>query len=534
MPRNNAKQAEGEKLNMERKGEKIQSLRGMRDVLPEEAHLWNHVLKIIESVATDFRFERIVTPALEPTALFTRSVGHTVDHVEQELYSFRDRSDEGVTLRPEFTASLARAYLEHGMHNRPQPVRLWDVGPVFRQDSSQARRFRQFWQFDFEIIGDPHPVIDATLINAAATLYREIGLPVEVLVNSLGDANCRIAYTEAVQQYARGRGEEFCADCLRSAATDPLRMLGCMVPGCKAALAGAPQIVDWLCEGCRLHFIQVLEFLDELDIPYSLETRLTCGHGSNTRTAFEVIAPTPGVSPAESHGSPLALGGGGRYDNLIGEMGGRSIPAVGFAGGIERIVRELGERRVKPASTVRYDVFIAQLGADARKRALVFFQRLREQGLRVAESFCKDGLSAQLETAARLGCRITLILGQKELVDHTIIIRDMESGIQEIVDFDKIEDQLKKRIAVAAIPLHPPPLSSKEATERRIDLKKEEYIIRESITDIEETENSIEDASPAPLEETDTESAEDYEGGHEKSADYILKWPSEEYEEDQG
>ncbi|MEW6610879.1 MAG: histidine--tRNA ligase [Patescibacteria group bacterium] len=505
---------------------KLQSIRGMRDILPEEYPLWNSVVQAVERVAQDFRYERIVVPLVEATTLFSRSVGAATDIVEKEMYTFNDRGGDNITLRPEFTASLARAFIEHGMHTRPQPVRLWDMGPAFRYDRPQAGRYRQFWQYDFEVLGDGHPIIDAQLIATVVELFQSLSVPVTIAINSIGEENCRSAYTKALVEHLSSHRAMLCADCGRRLETNPLRALDCKEPKCQLVLAEAPQIVDWLCASCREHFVKVLEYLDELEAPYCLEPRLVRGLDYYTRTTFEVMVKAPGSFPSgpEGEGLSLALGGGGRYDNLIAELGGRPTPAVGFAGGMERLILAMQRCEfVAPPKSVP-QLFLAQLGNEARKKMLGLSFQVRRAGYTVADQFSKDGLSQQLEVAARLGCRYTLILGQKELLDGTIIIRDMENGIQEIVDFTKIMQEIEKRFSredpqSTKIPIIFP--STNEV--RKPDLKREEYLLKESFEKGEGEDIMVETES-VNIDEATEEIVDGVEMDEEEIYGSGLKW----------
>ncbi|OGL88453.1 histidine--tRNA ligase [Candidatus Uhrbacteria bacterium RIFCSPLOWO2_02_FULL_49_11] len=507
------------------KDAKVQTIRGMRDVLPEEYPLWSSVFQAVERVAQDFRYERILVPLVEATGLFSRSVGTETDIVEKEMYTFNDRGGENITLRPEFTASIARAYIEHGMHARPQPVRLWDMGPAFRYDRPQAGRHRQFWQYDFEVLGDGHPIIDAQLIAALTTLYNTLSVPVTIAINSIGEKACRPAYIKALVDYLSSHRSSLCEDCGRRMETNPLRALDCKEPECQRVLAQAPQIVDWLCENCREHFVKVLEYLDELEAPYYLEPRLVRGLDYYTRTTFEVMAKVadPSGIETEGEGIALAIGGGGRYDTLVAELGGRATPAVGFAGGVERLILAMQRSGFSAPPRPSPQLFLAQLGNEARKKTLSLSLHLRRAGYTVADQFSKDGLSQQLEVAARLGCRYTLILGQKELLDCTIIIRDMESGIQEIVDYAKVIQEIEKRFSrkdlLAKKVSLPPPLNNDM---RKPDLKREEYLLKESFEKAEGEEIVVESESMS-IEEI-TEEIEGVETDGEEKYGSGLKW----------
>ncbi|MBI4090257.1 MAG: histidine--tRNA ligase [Candidatus Kerfeldbacteria bacterium] len=424
-----------------------QQLRGMKDILPADQPYWDAVRQAVERLAVGAGFARIETPVLEAASLFNRTVGQETDIVEKEMYTFLDRGGDKVALRPENTAGVARAYLEHGMVSWPQPVKLWYLGSFFRHDRPQAGRYRQFWQFGFEVLGDGHPVIDAMLIYLAVTVYRSFQVPVEIQINSLGDKNCRPAYLRLLGEYFRTRKNSLCEDCKRRLQKNPLRILDCKVPDCHTVSQDAPQIVDHLCQACKDHFVHVLEYLGELEIPYNLNPRVVRGLDYYTRTVWQVVE-----EGALETGGQSDLGGGGRYDDLLEQLGNRQVPAAGFASGVERLIIKMRERQFAP-KVESPDVFLAQLGEPARKKCLKLYDVLRSIELKVVEAFSKDGLKPQLEVANRLGVKYALIVGQKEIMDDTILIRDMENGIQEVVDFKKVVPEIQKRLArVAAAP----------------------------------------------------------------------------------
>ncbi len=422
----------------------FQTLRGMKDILPAEQKYWNFIYDKVKKLALDYGFERIDTPILESVNLFTRSVGKQTDIVEKEMFDFKDRGGENICLRPEATASIARAYMQHGMVNLPQPVKLFNTGKMFRYDRPQSGRLRQFNQFGFEVIGDENPIIDARLILMAFNFYKEIGLDVSMQVNSIGCRTCREEYVKELVSYYKSRKNSACNDCKRRLLKNPLRLLDCKEPKCVEIRAEAPQLMDWLCEGCKNHFIKVLEYLDELEIPYNLNPYLVRGLDYYNRTAFEVWM------AEDDDSSQNALGGGGRYDYLIESLGGRETPAVGFACGIERTILKIKENYYEGQIPKKRapDVFLAQLGEQAKRKCLVLFEDLLKAGIRVVENLSKDGLRPQLEMSNKLGVKYTLILGQKEVVDDTILIRDMEGGIQEVVDFKKVIPELKKKMGI--------------------------------------------------------------------------------------
>ncbi|MEK9151827.1 MAG: histidine--tRNA ligase, partial [Patescibacteria group bacterium] len=399
-----------------------QPLRGMKDILPSEQKYWLHVRNTAEPLATAYGYDRIDTPTLEETALFARSIGKQTDIVEKEMFTFVDTGGESMTLRPEATASIVRSYINHGMFNQPQPVKLFYWGPMFRHERPQSGRFREFHQFGFEVLGDKHPVLDAEIILIAHLFFKELGVKTTVQINSLGCPTCRPAYLAELTNYYRAKRSQLCENCKRRLQKNPLRLLDCKEAGCVALKEGAPQIVDSLCEECKNHFMRVLEYLDEIQVPYVLNPQLVRGLDYYTKTVFEIW-------PAEeTESSQAALGGGGRYDGLSEVLGGRPTPACGFAIGVERAILQLKARGIEPPVRNKPDIFMAQLGDVARRKVVPLFEELRKSGANVASSFSKDSLKSQLEIANRLGARYTLIIGQKEVLDGTVLIRDMEAG----------------------------------------------------------------------------------------------------------
>lgn len=417
-----------------------QSLRGMRDIVPSEQDAWERLREVCQRAARDYGFQRIDMPILEPTALFERGVGKATDIVEKEMYSFQDRGGDWMTLRPEGTASAVRAYIEHGFLNLPQPIKMYYEGPMYRYQRPQYGRQREFHQWGFEAIGDSHPVLDAELMLMAMNVYADLGLSVTLQLNSIGDEACRPGYEKALTAYYRQHKEKLCEVCRDRLSRSVLRLLDCKEDGCRALKADAPQFVDHLCEGCKEHLMKIFDYLDDLDIPYVLNSQLVRGLDYYTRTVFEVWA-------AEDETGRTSLCGGGRYDKLVETLGGRPTPACGLSIGMETTVIKMREANVVIPKPQAPDVYIAQLGDPAKRKALKLFEELRKSGVRVAASFSKDGLKSQMEQAANQGVRFTLIIGQKEIVDNTIIIRDMEAGIQEIFDFKKAIPEMHKKIA---------------------------------------------------------------------------------------
>lgn len=428
------------------KGKRVKTfsrLRGMRDVLFDEYKYWDVVYKKASDLARVYGFKRIDTPVLEKLELYERSSGKTSDIVTKEMYSFVDKNAEKVALRPEGTPGLVRAYIEHGLFNLPQPVKMFWIGPAFRHDKPQAGRYRQFTQFDMEMFGEAGPVADAQLILVAYNFFRELQVDVQVQINSIGCKDCRKGYLDKLTKYYKdkSRHSKLCLDCKKRLTKNPLRLLDCKEEKCVAMRAEAPQIVDSLCEPCRDHFVKVLEYLDELGVNYNLEPFLVRGLDYYNRTVFEIT-----TTEEDNESRQSSLGGGGRYDELVEYMGGRPTPACGFGIGIERTIMKIKEKNIAVKEDAEVDLFIAQLGELPRRRAMVLFEELRRAGFKVGQLFSKDSLKVQLEEANRLNVKYSLILGQKELSDGTILIRDMESGVQEIIDLNKVRTEMGKRL----------------------------------------------------------------------------------------
>lgn len=422
-----------------------QTPRGMKDILPSEAKYWRAVRTAGERLAAAYGFEWIETPIVEETALFVRGVGKQTDIVEKEMFSFIDQGGDEMTLRPEATAAIARAYINHGMLNMPQPVKLFYHGTMFRHERPQAGRYRQFHQFGFETIGEQKPVVDAELIICAHRFFVDLGLQVKVEVNSIGTVNDREQYREKLVAYYRQHRSVLCENCKVRLTKNPLRVLDCKESGCEPLKQGAPQIVDVLSEDSKNHFMKVLEYLEDAEVPFELNPYLVRGLDYYSHTVFEVIF------PARDGVTKSAAAAGGRYDGLIELLGGRPTPGAGFAIGLERTILEMKERQIIPLDDSKPVVFLAQLGEPAKRKAFRVFDDLRRAGIPAAVAFSKDALKAQMEVANRLGVRYTLLIGQKEVLDGTIIIRDMEAGIQEMVDANKVTSEIAKKLVTAPL-----------------------------------------------------------------------------------
>ncbi|MFZ6015817.1 MAG: histidine--tRNA ligase [Patescibacteria group bacterium] len=424
----------------------INLIRGMRDLLPSDWPYWRMAFENAQKVCDSYGFGRIETPVVEETALFVRGVGKQTDIVEKEMYSFETSGGDNVCLRPENTAAICRSYIQHGMLNLPQPVKLWYWGPMFRHDRPQAGRYRQFWQFGAEMIGEEDAVVDAQLALIAWRFLKDLGLDTVVRINSIGTPESRLNYRNALVAYFRPKRNRLNEDDKKRLLKNPLRLLDSKDPEVMEMKVEAPQIVDWLDEPSKNHFMQVLEYLDEVGVPYQLDPFLVRGLDYYTKTVFELYDAND-----EGEQEPIALGGGGRYDGLMEILGGRPTPAAGFAIGLDRVVSRLKAREDIRIPEEKVDVFVAQLGESGRKRALALFEELRKAGIKVAEAFAKNSIKAQMDLANKLNAKYTIIIGQKEVLDETAIIRDMDAGTQEIIDAKKIVQVLEKKLTQKSV-----------------------------------------------------------------------------------
>ena len=400
-----------------------QAPRGTQDVLPEDEKYWRYVENTASRLAEQFGYGQIRTPTFEETGLFVRGVGESTDIVSKEMYTFEDKGGDSLTLRPEATAPILRAYLEHGFASRPQPVKLYYLGSMFRYDRPQAGRYREFHQFDIEVLGEADATVDAEVILVAWRFFEALGLrDLTVQLNSIGDRNCRPAYLEALKAHFDQRKEQLCPDCQRRLDTNPLRLLDCKNDQCQAGIEAAPRSRDYLCEDCRAHFEALQEMLSALDLPVVLNSRLVRGLDYYTRTVFEIFPP--------SVGAQSALGGGGRYDGLMEQLGGKPTPGIGFAVGIERIILNLKEQGIEVPATGKPLVFVAHMGNAARAAALKLADEVRRQGVPSTVGLGAKSLKSQLKQANNLGARFAFILGEDEIANGTVTIRDLEESQQ--------------------------------------------------------------------------------------------------------
>ncbi len=419
----------------------FQAIRGMKDILAKDWLYYDWILSNAKKIFGRYNFQRIETPILEKAELFTKGVGKKTDIVNKEMYVLKTKENkELLALRPEGTASVVRAYIEKGMFNLPQPVKLYYFGPFFRHEKPQAGRYRQFYQLGAEMIGDGSYAADAEIIITSRIFLENLGFKKKDIclsLNSIGCSNCRPAYIKELKKYYRKYSKQICADCRRRIKENPLRVLDCKSEKCSLIKNGAPTALDYLCPECRDHFKSLLELLDYLNIPYILDKTLVRGLDYYTRTVFEFSI--------GDESNKIALAGGGRYDKLVEILGGTYKPAVGVAFGVERLVKELiekGKNLIEPKPSV----YLVQIGDQARRESFKLLEQFRKENIFFGESLGKESIKAQLSAANKLGVNYVLILGQQEVLDGMIILKDMNSGIQELIPLEKIINEVKKRL----------------------------------------------------------------------------------------
>lgn len=403
----------------------ITAIKGFNDILPDESGRWQHIEQAARRVFELNGFSEIRVPVMEKTELFCRSIGDATDIVEKEMYTFVDKGENSVTLRPEGTAGVMRAFIEHKLYAHDPVAKLYYLGAMFRYERPQKGRYRQFHQIGAEITGVHDPLADAQVLNMLSAFFREIGLDEPQLqINSLGCPECRPAYRTALLSFLDGRLDKLCEDCRRRYTTNPLRTLDCKVPGCIEATAGAPSMLDHLCGGCSDHFGSVQSYLDLTGTPFTINPRMVRGLDYYTRTTFEMVT---GLL-----GSQSAVAAGGRYDGLISQLGGPSIPGIGFAMGVERVALLLGERDFSRQP----DLFIATLGAGERAYAFRLMSDLLQLGVRVEMDYEGKSLKSQMRRADKLGARYSVVIGENEVAAGTATFKRMADGEQTKVAID--------------------------------------------------------------------------------------------------
>ncbi|MFQ5881458.1 MAG: histidine--tRNA ligase [Candidatus Methylomirabilales bacterium] len=410
----------------------IKGVRGAPDILPTEVSRWQRVEAEARRILENYGYQEIRTPIFERVELFVRGIGEGTDIVEKQMYTFQDKGQESLTLRPEGTAPVIRAYLEHRLLSRGTPCKLYYIGPMFRHERPQAGRFRQFHQIGAEAIGIENPLLDAEVLAMLCHLLETLGVGGWKLhLNSIGCEACRPVFRERFAFYMRGKRGRLCPDCLVRLERNPLRILDCKVAECRSLTADAPNSTESLCQSCEVHFRRLQELLQILKIDYALDKHLVRGLDYYTRTTFEFVNPALGAQNA--------IAGGGRYDRLVAEMGGAPTPGIGFAIGMERLLTSLPQER---QGEVWAGVFVATLGEEAFQSGLPIVQELRRKGLRAFLDMEGRSLKSQMRLAHKERYRYTLILGEEELKAGVATVRDMTQGSQEQVPLRKVVDRL--------------------------------------------------------------------------------------------
>ncbi len=394
---------------------KIKALKGFKDIVPGEVELWQYLERVAREVFDRFHFREIRLPILEETELFARSIGEATDIVEKEMYTFVDKK---ITMRPEATASLLRAYIEHGLYVQKPVQRLFTIGPMFRHERPQKGRLRQFHQMDIEVLGTDNPLVDTELMAMAAMLFEELGINVSLELNSLGCPECRPGYRAKLLAYIEERHDALCGDCKRRSTTNPLRVLDCKVPSCREQILDAPSLLDHLCGPCKDHFDQVQEGLRQLGVAYRLNKFMVRGLDYYCRTTFEFIT--------SDLGAQAAVAAGGRYDGLIETLGGpKNSPGIGFAMGMERLVLLLQQQEKSSVEEEKVDLFVAGIGAQASRSGFGLVHELRARKFSVAMDYEGRSLKSQMKQANKAGARFVLIIGDDELASGKGILRNM-------------------------------------------------------------------------------------------------------------
>ncbi|MDL2270089.1 histidine--tRNA ligase [Desulfosarcina sp. OttesenSCG-928-A07] len=407
----------------------IQLVKGFKDILPGESELWQYIERTAISLFEDFGFREIRIPIMEKTELFARGIGEVTDIVEKEMYTFSDRGGDMLTLRPEATASICRSYIQHKMAAQDPVRKFYTIGPMFRRERPQKGRYRQFYQIDAEVLGIAGPHADSELILLAHTLFQRLAVTDTVCrLNSLGCPVCRPKFKAALSALLDSAASSLCPDCLRRKDKNPLRVLDCKAAGCRAAMEDAPMIIDFLCDECRCHFEAVTDTLSQLNVPFEIDKHLVRGLDYYTRTAFEI--------QTHALGAQSAVAGGGRYDGLVEVLGGPPTPAIGFAVGFDRLAEIVGATTVIPARPV--DLFIAALGDTARRLAFEWSMTLKLAGITTEMIVDDKSLKAQMKQANRLGANQVLIMGEAELADGTVVLRDMATKAQRDIPVEAV------------------------------------------------------------------------------------------------
>ena len=423
-----------------------QAPRGTRDVLPDESYLWQLIEKTQREVCALHGIREVRTPVFEHTELFQRSVGDTTDVVQKEMYTFKDRGDRSITLKPEGTAGTVRAFIESSLYAQPLPQKMCYINcPVFRYEAPQSGRLREHHQFGIEIFGAPDASCDAELISLALDVIGRMGVKNLMLrINSIGCPECRETYKKRLIEFLNERKGDLCKDCLNRLERNPLRVLDCKEEGCKRATVGAPSILDNLCDECKTHFENLKRYLDAMGIAYEVDSRIVRGLDYYTKTVFEIITKVPGENC--KHDSELTVCGGGRYDGLVEQVGGPKCAGIGFGMGTERLIMVMKQQGVQPAPPRLYDAFIVTMGDDARVEGIKLARELRANGVKCDIDHAARSMKAQFKYANKLGAPVVAVIAGDELAQGVVKIKDMAKSEEHTIARADVAAEIKKML----------------------------------------------------------------------------------------
>ncbi|MCR1898202.1 histidine--tRNA ligase [Irregularibacter muris] len=410
--------------------------RGTKDVIPAEVYKWQYIEKVIKDLCDIFGYKEIRTPEFEHTELFQRGVGDSTDIVQKEMYSFKDKGDRNITLKPEGTSPVVRAFIENKLYADAQPTKMYYITPAFRYERPQAGRLRIHHQFGVEVFGSQHPSVDAEVISIAMTLYEKLSIKnLELHINSVGCPKCREKYNKLLREFLAIKLPSLCSTCNDRYETNPMRILDCKVENCQKELQDAPLMIDYLCEDCKSHFELLQNYLKELNIDFIVDPKIVRGLDYYTKTAFEIISTEIGAKGT--------VCGGGRYDGLIQEVGGPETPGIGFGMGIERLLLSLENQNIDIPSSKGFDLFIATLGQEADKKAFEIVYNLRKSDIKAEKDYMERSLKAQLKYANKINAHYVVILGQEEIENNKAVLKNMRLGEQQEINLLTIDETLK-------------------------------------------------------------------------------------------
>jgi len=407
--------------------------KGTQDILPKDITKWYYIENKIREVLNKYGYREIRTPAFEYTELFVRGIGESTDIVTKEMFTFPDRKGRSLTLRPEGTAPVVRAYLENKMGRTSKVVKLFYIESMFRCEKPQAGRFRQFNQFGIEVIGTESPVVDVEVIAAALEVYEKLGLKnLKILLNSVGCKKCRVDYVQKLKEFIKDKKDFLCSECINRYKKNALRVLDCKKDSCQKIITEAPRITENLCQECKLHFAEVMSYLDDLKIKYRIDYRLVRGLDYYTKTAFEIVS--------GELGAQNAVGGGGRYDDLAEELEGKPTPGVGFAAGIERMIIVMNQQKIEWPKYKEIDVFVTTVSEENKFIAFKLLQKIRNFGLSADMDYSGGSLKSQMRIANKVGARYVIIMGQEKFTKGLVILRNMKTKEQKEVKIDELDE----------------------------------------------------------------------------------------------